>query len=79
MAPEQKAQSTAMMDAMKKLQAQGGTMQDLMKEMSKNRPQGTPPPGFGPQDPKVMAEKLKISLEAIALSAEYLKKSEFVK
>lgn len=60
--PEQKTQSMAMMEAMKRVQAQGGTMQDMMKEMSKNRPQGgqnTPPPGFGPQDPKVMAESLK--------------------
>lgn len=81
MTPEQKAQSMAFMDAMKKVQIQGGTMQDVMKELMKNRPQGqnTPPPGFGPQDPKVMTEKLKTSLEAIRLSAVYLNKSEYVK
>jgi sugar phosphate isomerase/epimerase len=79
---EQRAQSGGFMEAMKKVQAEGGTMQDVMKEMSKNRPQGSqgaPPPGFGPQDPKVMAEKLKTSLEAIRQSAEYLKKVDFVK
>jgi hypothetical protein len=36
-------------------------------------------PGFGPQDPKQVAEKLKASLEAIKLSADYLKSSKFVK
>jgi hypothetical protein len=40
-------------------------------------PQGMP--GMGPQDPKVVAENLKESLSAITLSAEYLKKSDFVK
>jgi hypothetical protein len=37
-------------------------------------------PGFGePQDPEVVAQQLKESLEAISLSAEYLKNAEFVK
>jgi sugar phosphate isomerase/epimerase len=79
---EQREQSMAMMDAMKRIQAKGGTMQDLMAEMAKNRTQGgqsTPPPGFGPQDPKVVAEQLKTSLEGIKQSAEYLLKSDFVK
>lgn len=79
MTPEAKAQSTGFMDAMKNVQAQGGTMQDVMKELSKNRPAGGQGSPFGPQDPKVMAEKLKTSLEAIKLSAEYLKKADFVK
>jgi sugar phosphate isomerase/epimerase len=94
MTQEQRQQSMGMMEAMKKIQAQGGSMQDIMKEMSKNRPdkpdstskegqpkkaQNAPPPGFGPQDPKVVAEQLKTSLEGIKESAEYLKKSDFVK
>lgn len=44
------------------------------------RQDSTPPmPGFGPQDPEVVAQKLKESLEAISLSAEYLKNADFVK
>jgi sugar phosphate isomerase/epimerase len=82
MTKEQREQSMAMMEAMKKVQARGGTMQDMMAEMAKNRPQGgqgAPPPGFGPQDPKVVAEQLKTSLEGLKQSAEYLMKSDFVK
>jgi sugar phosphate isomerase/epimerase len=82
MTPEEREQSKAMMDAMKNVQAKGGTMEDFMKEIMKNRPQGgqgAPPPGFGPQDPEVMAQKLKDSLEAIKSSADYLKNSNFVK
>jgi hypothetical protein len=36
-------------------------------------------PNFGPQDPAVVAQKLKESLEACRLSAEYLKNADFVK
>ncbi len=79
MTPEAKAQSAGFMDAMKSVQAKGGTMQDVMKELSKNRPAGGQGSPFGPQDPKVMAEKLKTSLEAIKLSADYLKNADFVK
>ncbi len=81
MTPEQHAQSMAMMETMKNVQARGGSMQDVMKEMMKNRPAGQqgPPPGFGSQDPKVMAAKLKDALEAIQQSAEYLKAAKFVK
>ena len=83
MTPEQRAQSMKMMEAMKAIQAKGGSMQDLMAEMSKNQPagdKGAPQPAFGaPQDPKVVAEKLKTSLEGIKESADYLLKSDFVK
>ncbi len=79
MTPEQRVQSKAMMDGMKDIQAKGGTMEDFMKEMMKNRPAGQQMPGFGPQDPKEVAEKLKASLEAIKLSADYLMKAKFVK
>jgi len=82
MTPEQKVQMTAMMEAMKAIQARGGTMQEVMQEMMKNMPKdgkGSPMPGFGPQDPQVVAEQLKASLEAIKLSADYLSKAEFVK
>lgn len=80
--PEQRAQSAGFMDAMKKVQAQGGTMQDVMKEMMKNRPQGSqgaPPQGAGAPDPALVAQKLKNSLEAIRQSADYLKNAKFVK
>lgn len=82
MTPEQKEQMTAMMEAMKAVQARGGTMQEVMQEMMKNQPKdgkGSPMPGFGPQDPKVVAEQLKASLEAIQQSAVYLTQSDFVK
>ena len=95
MTPEQRQQSMGMMEQMKKIQARGGSMQDLMSEMAKSQPKpaaqgnapaqgakpgpGAPPPGFGPQDPKVLAEKLKTSLEGIKESADYLNKSGFVK
>jgi sugar phosphate isomerase/epimerase len=95
MTPEQREQSMKMMEAMKAIQAKGGSMQDLMAEMSKNMPKpeqkpGTqsekdskqsqnPPPGFGPQDPKVVAEKLKTSLEGIKESADYLLKADYVR
>jgi hypothetical protein len=95
MTPEQREQSMAMMQAMKNVQAQGGSMKDVMDQLAKNRPkedqkpgapakdakpgQGAPPPGFGPQDPKVVAEQLKTSLEGIKESADYLIKSDFVK
>ncbi len=88
MTPEQRQQSMGMMEGLKKMQAQGGSMDDFMAEMAKNQPkpdkdakpgQGAPPPGFGPQDPKMVAEQLKTSLEGIKQSAEYLKKSDFVK
>ncbi len=38
-----------------------------------------PGPGFGQQDPQVVAQKLKDSLEACKESAEYLEKADFVK
>ena len=78
MTPEERTASKGMMDAMKNIQAKGGTMQDLMSEFSKNPPKGMP--AFGaPQDPKVVAEKLKVSLQGIKESANYLLKSDFVK
>jgi len=79
--PEQREQSKAMMDGMKEMQAKGGSMEDFFKEMMKNRPagQGGGMPGAGPQDPAIVAEKLKNSLDAIKLSADYLKNSKFVK
>jgi len=85
---EQQEQMKGMMDQMRNIQAQGGNMNDLMALMAKNQPQAgkdpkpgqsAPPPGFGPQDPKVVAEQLKTSLEGIKQSAEFLIKSEFVK
>jgi sugar phosphate isomerase/epimerase len=87
MTPEQRVQSMAMMDAMKKVQEEGGSMQDVMaKMMPKPEPskdgkpaQQAPPPGFGPQDPKVVAQQLKESLDGLKESADYLLKSEFVK
>ena len=90
MTPEQREQSMGMMNMMKKIQAEGGNMADMMAQMSKNRPQPQggqggpgakqgPPPGMGPQDPKAQAEMLKVALEGIKESADFLLKSNFVK
>jgi len=90
MTPEQRVQSMAMMEAMKKVQEEGGSMQDVMaKMMPKPDPskdgkdakpgQDAPPPGFGAQDPKVVAQQLKESLDGLKESADYLIKSDFVK
>ena len=92
MTPEQREQSMGMMNMMKKIQAEGGNMADMMAQMSKNRPQPqggqggpgakqgqNPPPGMGPQDPKAQAEMLKVALEGIKESADFLLKSKFVK
>jgi sugar phosphate isomerase/epimerase len=88
MTEEQRAQSMGMMNAMKEIQAKGGSMNDLFAQMApkpqtgadgKETKPAAPPPGFGPQDPAVVAEQLKTSLEGIKQSADYLLKSDFVK
>ncbi len=84
MTKEEREKSMAMMEAMKNVQAKGGTMQDMMAEMSKNQPKdkdGKPiAPAFGgPKDPKVVAEELKTSLDGLKESADFLIKSDFVK
>ena len=86
---EQKEQTLAMMEAMKRIQAKGGSMKDVFALMSEGQPQGDQKSGikgaapagnpFGPQDPKVQAEQLKVAIEGILQSAEFLKKSNFVK
>ena len=86
---EQREQMLVMMEAMKSTQAKGGTMKDVMDMMAKDQPQGEQKPGgkgatpagnpVGQQDPKVQAEELKVALEGILKSAEFLKKSNFVK
>jgi sugar phosphate isomerase/epimerase len=45
MTKEQREQSLAMMEQMKKIQASGGTMKDLMDQMAKNQPKGDQKPG----------------------------------
>jgi sugar phosphate isomerase/epimerase len=42
---EQKAQMMGMMDQMKKMQASGGNMNDMMARMAKNQPKGDQKPG----------------------------------
>jgi hypothetical protein len=80
MTKEQRVQSMAMMENMKKIQAQGGSMKDVMDQLAKNQPMGDKGAApSGSQDPKAVAEQLKISLEGIKESADYLLKSDFVK
>lgn len=88
MTPEQKAMMAGMMEQMK------ARMSGQQPAAPAGPPAGAPPaggqgaqgarpqggmPGMGPQDPAVVAENLKESLSAIKLSAEYLKKADFVK
>ncbi len=82
MTPEGKAQMSAMMEMMKNMMLSGERSPFAPPPQEGEPPQdSTPPmPAFGgPQDPEVVAQKLKESLEAISLSAEYLKNAEFVK
>ena len=84
MTKEERVKSMERMEAMKSVQAKGGTMQDMMAEMSKNQPKDkdgkpVPPVDRGPKDPKVVAEELKTSLDGLKLSADFLIKSDFVK
>jgi sugar phosphate isomerase/epimerase len=61
---------------------QGGTPEQggAPQQAGQARQDSTPRmPNFGPQKPEVVAQKLKESLEACSLSAEYLKNAEFVK
>ncbi len=81
---EEREKSLARMEAMKNVQAKGGSMQDMRAGMSKNQPKDkdskpAPPAAFGPKDPKVVAEELKTSLDGLKESADYLLKSDFVK
>ncbi len=91
MTPEQKKMVLGMMEQMKKRMVEGTSgnpfgpppsgQQGANSQGGQNR-QGSdraPMPGMGPQDPKVVAEQLKTSLEAIKMSADYLIKSNFVK
>lgn len=90
MTPEQKTQMMAMMEQMKKRMSEGGANpmgQPPAGQQGKAPAQGAqggqgkqpPMPGMGPKDPKVVAEQLKTSLEAVKQSADYLKNSDFVK
>jgi sugar phosphate isomerase/epimerase len=82
MTKEQHEQSMAMMETMKKIQSQGGSMKDVMDQLAKNQPKvdkSAPSAASGPVDPKLVAEQLRISLEGIKESADYLLKSDFVK
>lgn len=81
MTPEQRKQSLAMMEGMKKRMVEGGGSPfGAPASGQQGGKQGQNPPSTRPpQDPNVTAEQLKTSLEGIRLSAEYLKKAEFVK
>lgn len=82
MTPEQREQSLAMMEGMKKRMAEGGgnLFSPQAEGQQGNKRQGqNPPSGRQPQTPEVIAGQLKTSLEGIAQSAEYLKKADFVR
>lgn len=82
--PEQKKQSLAMMEGMKKRMVEGGG--NAFGAPPAARQGGAPAQGGAPQqqsrpqpDPKAVAEQLKTSLEGISQSAAYLKNAKFVK
>jgi sugar phosphate isomerase/epimerase len=85
MTPEQRKQSLAMMEMLKKRMTEGGgnpfgpPPAGQQQGGDKPKQQQPPMPQFGPQDPKVVAEKLKTSLDGIKQSADFLMKSDFVK
>ena len=91
MTPEQRKQTLAMMEMLKKRMVEGGgnPFAPQPNGQKGNPPQGGPQgkpgagqpqmPNFGPQDPKVIAEKLRTSLEGVKESADYLIKADYVK
>jgi sugar phosphate isomerase/epimerase len=95
MTPEQREQSLAMMEGMKKRMAEGGGNPFGAPPQGGQRDQAAGAPGQGAQNRQAsnqapgqgagapnrvpVAEQLKESLEAIKLSAEYLSNADFVK
>ena len=90
MTPEQRVQSMARMEAMKEVQAEGGSMQDVMAKMtpkpdpkdpSKDTKDAKPAQRAprAPQDPNVVALQLKESLDGLKESADFLLQADFVK
>jgi len=53
MTKEQRVQSMAMMENMKKIQAQGGSMKDVMDQLAKNQPKGDK--GAAPPDHRIQS------------------------
>ena len=83
MTPEQMAQTSAMMEMLTNMMLNGGANPfgppPADQQGDKEQQAAAPMPGFEPQPPEVIAQKLKESLDAIAKSAEYLKNAAFVK
>jgi sugar phosphate isomerase/epimerase len=97
MTPDQRKQTIAMMEMLKKRMTEGGANPfgpPQADQQGGAQSQGGAPgqagqarqgaaqlqmPGMGPQDPKVVAEQLKTSLEGVKQSADYLLKADFVK
>jgi sugar phosphate isomerase/epimerase len=85
MTPEQKVQTTAMMEMLTNMMLNGGPNPFAAPQPPADQQEGddqqapAPMPGFEPPTPEAIAQMLKTSLEGIRLSAEYLKNAEFVK
>jgi len=88
MTKEQHDQSMAMMEAMKKIQAQGGTMKDLMDLLAKNQPKPDPKqapqgndqgkdakPGQGAPPTGISPKDPKVVAEELKTSLQGLKES----
>jgi sugar phosphate isomerase/epimerase len=79
MTPEQKVQTTAMMEMLTNMMLNGGTNPFTPRPQGEEQGDAPPMPMPAPPDPAVVAENLRKSLEGIKLSAEYLQNSDFVK
>jgi len=88
MTEERKAQMQAMMEMMQQRQSPAGQKpaaqgeapaQDNQADQSQQRAQANPPAGASQPDTQAQADRLRISLEAISKSAEYLRNASFVK
>jgi len=82
MTEEQRAQMQAMMQAMRERQAQAQAQPQAPQQggaQAQGAQQAPPPMAFPQRTPEQEAERLKTSLEAIKLSAQYLNSAAFVK
>lgn len=80
MTPEQKARTAEMMEMLKNMMLSGGQNPFAPRPQQEQGDEQAPMPlPQQPQDPAVIAQQLKTSLEGIKASAEFLLNSDFVK
>lgn len=79
MTPEQKERTVQMMEMLKNIMLNGGPNPFAPRPQGDEGDQPAPMPFPQQQDPSVIAQQLKSSLEGIKASAEYLLNADFVK